>query len=316
MNDRPPERTRVLVLALLVVVGAGLVAWWWQGRETPLPTSPASGALVPITPILVGESQALPAVTPFARSPVAGSTEAPESSADTTLQVVPQTTFPGSVVFMEGRGFGPSEVVLVSVATSASSPSVVRAGTDEEGAFRLPYQVAEESPLGDYRVEAVGQTSGRRAHATFTVADVPTPTPIVIQIETTLATATPEVLVSPVAVPLYQVVSTLGGIDCQWYGFFGHVYNPDGSPRPNVGVRIFHQAADGTFVGGTATTNAEGYWEVFLGTEVGPDLVGLWHLVVVEGEQRGSAEIALEMPASCRENKPTKFQIDWQRSVP
>ena len=309
-----------LLLVALAVVGVGVLAWWWQGGQWPLNAflpPPTTGTLVPITPILVGRPGNLPEMTPVSQ-PGQSAVEAPPDEANSVvLNVVPAQAPPGSVVLFEGRGFGPNEIVTLSVTGAAQvSPHVVRAGTDERGTFQLPYQVAAEGGKGRYRVEAVGQTSGQRAEAAFTVADVPTPTPIVIQIETTLATATPEALVTPVALPLYQLKSVLGGVDCAWYGFFGYAYNPDGSPRPDVGIRIFHQAPDGTFVGGTATTNEEGYWEVFLGREVGPDLVGLWHLVVMEGDQRGSAEIALEIPPTCEGEQPTKFRVEWQRTVP
>jgi len=302
------------LLALGLVAAGALFLAWWQARGGAFTSDvPPTAVLVPITPIVVDASAEVAATQPAA--PPTRSAPPGDRPADPELRVVPERASPDSVVFIEGFGFGPDEVVDIAVIGPVGR-ATVRAGTDGTGAFQLPHRVEPDGPLGLYRVEAVGRTSGRRAEVTFTVADVPTPTPIVIQIETTLATATPEGMATPVAVPLYQVVNTLGGVDCAWFGFFGYVYNPDGSPRPGVAIRLFHRAPDGTFVGGTTTTNAEGYWEVFLGREIGADIVGVWHLVVMEGEQRGSAEIALDVPADCRSGRPTKFQIDWQRSVP
>lgn len=66
----------------------------------------------------------------------------------------------------------------------------------------------------------------------------------------------------------------------------------------------------------TATTNNDGYWEVFLDSQPRADLAGSWHLVVLEGGERVGSEIVVRMGPDCTSGRPTKFKADWQRSVP
>ena len=113
--------------------------------------------------------------------------------------------------------------------------------------------------------------------------------------------------------PLYVLTRLEAGPSCTWVGFFGYVYNADGRPRPNVQVKVFNEFGYEQ----TATTQQDGYWEVFLDSKPRADLAGAWHLVVMEDGKRASEEIAVIMSRDC--NAPeqlTKFRADWQRSIP
>lgn len=279
---------------------------------------PATASLEPITPIAVTTSLAFDAGdTEPVRAP-ASPTRSPAAPTETTegpqLAVSPGAAAPGSVVTVSGRGFQDSEVVALSIDSQGTTSAELLSGTDDAGAFQAMYQIPAEAPLGTYRVDARGQESGKTAATRFLAAEGPTPTPIVIRIETALATTTPQAP-EPEAtpMPLYQVIDTRAGVDCGWYGFFGTVSDPDGSPRANVSVRVYHEG-DEQVLTGRAETNDDGYWEVSLGDSPDSELAGLWQLVVLEEQQRGSSEIAVDLATQCDAGQPTKFQVNWQRS--
>lgn len=226
-----------------------------------------------------------------------------------TITISPPTLMPGAMLRIQGSGFGVSEVVEIQLQPpDGSGAQIVLAGTDNQGNFFITHTLAENAPLGTYQAIATGKQSALQATTTFAVAFEPTPTPIVVQIDTLLATATPET--GGDAFPLYRLTSTLGGIDCTYYGFFGIVQNADGTPRPGVNVLVFREGAAESQM---AITNDEGFWEVVIARSSEEAASGLWHLVIVEDSVRVSDEIALDMPASCEEGRPNKFKIDWQR---
>ncbi len=226
-----------------------------------------------------------------------------------TIAVSPLTPMPGALLRIQGSGFGVSEVVEIQIhPPDGSGTQIVLAGTDNQGNFFVTHTLAENTPLGTYQVVATGKQSAQHATTTFAVAFDPTPTPIVVQIETLLATATPET--GGDAFSLYRLTSTLGGVDCTYYGFFGTVQNANGTPRAGVNILVFREGASESQM---ATTNDEGFWEIVIARSSEDVLPGLWHLVIVEQSVRVSDEIALDMPASCEEGRPNKFKIDWQR---
>ncbi|TDC60019.1 hypothetical protein E1258_16000 [Micromonospora sp. KC207] len=118
------------------------------------------------------------------------------------LTVSPSTIFVGETTTLVGAGFGPNEVVEITVtitplaaglpgqasarrsdgSTVAMAPVAFRAAapthftvvTDAAGGFTTTY--TPDTP-GQYLFTAVGQTTGRTASATLTVLPKPQPTP-------------------------------------------------------------------------------------------------------------------------------------------
>ncbi|GAP62960.1 hypothetical protein ARMA_1383 [Ardenticatena maritima] len=226
-----------------------------------------------------------------------------------SITISPPTLMPGAMLRIQGSGFGASEVVEIQIQPpDGTGAQIVLAGTDNQGNFLITHTLGEDAPLGTYQAVALGKQSALQATTTFAVNFEPTPTPIVVQIETLLATATPETGETPF--PLYRLTSTLGGIDCTYYGFFGTVQNADGSPRAGVNVLVFREGSSESQM---AVTNDAGFWEVVVARSQEDVAPGLWHLVIVEQSVRASDEIALDMPASCEEGRPNKFKVDWQR---
>ncbi|RME13634.1 MAG: hypothetical protein D6802_00960 [Ardenticatenia bacterium] len=115
---------------------------------------------------------------------------------------------------------------------------------------------------------------------------------------------------TPTPMPLYIVVNSLGGVRCDEMKFFGYVYNNNGTPRPGVTVRVFNEFGYQQ----DAVTQADGYWEVYLGPGPAPERAGTWHLVLLEDGQRASDEIAFVMPRDC--SGVTVVRVDWQRTLP
>lgn len=331
-TTRPHSRTIAILVGSLIVitlvagyVGSDRDRQSSVSQTSPVPAVTASATLQPITPIPVTTSLAFRRTEEMAPAfvstddmepaPARAVATADQADAGVHVNVAPGAAAPGSIVTVAGSGFEPSEVINLRIA-GGETPVEVLAGSDEAGTFETMYQVPDDSPLGYYSVDVLGTSSERHATARLLIAEGPSPTPIVIRIETALATTTPQ---SPDAdatpVPLYSVVDTRAGVDCGWYGFFGKVTNPDGEPREGIAIRVYHENDDQTVITGRAESNDDGYWEVSLGNSRAQELDGLWHLVVIEEEQRGSAEIAVELAGDCETGRPTKFKVDWQRSV-
>lgn len=323
MND---NRVAFLIGAVILIAVVGgyfgfVYPGWTPQAGTGAATVPATASLKPITPIAVTTSLAFNAEKDDTEpaSVSAPSTAVPaeptESSGGPQVHVSPAAAAPGSVVTISGQGFGASEVVSISIDGQGTSPIELLSGSDDAGAFEAAYQIPADAPLGTYTVEVRGNESGETARARLLAAEGPTPTPIVIRIETALATTTPQAPAAEATPrPLYQVVDTRAGVDCGWYGFFGTVSDPDGNPRDGVSIRVYHEG-DEQVVTGRAETDADGYWEVSLGDSPESELAGLWHLVVMEEDQRGSSEIAVDLATRCDAGRPTKFQVNWQRSI-
>lgn len=317
-------RVALVIGVIIIIATVGGFFGFAYGDSSSHPnagvaTVPATASLQPITPIAVTTSLAFDTEsakptsmsTPPATVP-ADPTEAPDGP---QLRVSPAAAAPGSVVTISGQGFDASEVVVLSIDGQGMSPIELLSGSDEAGVFETAYQIPDDAPLGTYTVDVRGKESEQTARVRFLAAEGPTPTPIVIRIETALATTTPQAP-APASTPrpLYQVVDTRAGVDCGWYGFFGTVSDPDGNPREDVSVRVYHEGEEQVLTG-RAATNDDGYWEVSLGDSPETELAGLWHLVVMEEGQRGSSEIAVDLATRCDAGRPTKFQVNWQRSI-
>ncbi|MFC8849089.1 MULTISPECIES: hypothetical protein [unclassified Micromonospora] len=155
------------------------------------------GLAVVAAPTAAGAAQPQP--TP---SPTGSLQPTPYPPQPPVLTVNPSTVNVGQTVTLTGAGFGPNEVVDITVtitplaaglpgqatvrrsdgSTVAMAPVAFRAAapthftvvTDAAGTFTTPY--TPDTP-GQYLFTAVGQTTGRTASATLTVLGQPQPSP-------------------------------------------------------------------------------------------------------------------------------------------
>ncbi|EEP69980.1 hypothetical protein MCAG_00307 [Micromonospora sp. ATCC 39149] len=155
------------------------------------------GLAVVSAPSAAGAAQPQP--TP---SPTGSPQTTPYPPQPPVLTVNPSTIFVGETTTLVGAGFGPNEVVEITVtitplaaglpgqasarrsdgSTVAMAPVAFRAAapthftvvTDAAGRFTTTY--TPDTP-GQYLFTAVGQTTGRTASATLTVLPKPQPTP-------------------------------------------------------------------------------------------------------------------------------------------
>lgn len=164
----------------------------------------------------------------------------------------------------------------------------------------LPTETPTATPEPPLPVDAPPSPSSGNGGSTVSRPPPPPPPPP--------PTATPT--------PLYALDFLGAAPSCDWVGFYGYVYNADGRPRPNTVVRVFNEFGYPPVGERDQMTNNEGRWELFLDSRPRADLAGSWHLVVIEGGERASNEIVVLMDSGCASGQFTKFNANWQRTVP
>jgi subtilisin family serine protease len=100
-------------------------------------------------------------------TPVPQATRAPGTG--TVIQVDSKRVAPGALLAILGSGFGPNEIVDLSLVTSGAVRGVGSAQTDGQGAFRGEIAIPRDQPLGDARLLAEGKTSRLTASVDLSV---------------------------------------------------------------------------------------------------------------------------------------------------
>jgi subtilisin family serine protease len=103
-------------------------------------------------------------------SPTAAPTFTPAPSQGPSLQLDAREAAPGSLIAITGAGFGPNEIIDLSLRTSdGNSRGIGNAQTGPQGGFRAEVALPNNIPAGAATLTAVGVTSSRRASVEFTV---------------------------------------------------------------------------------------------------------------------------------------------------
>ncbi len=119
---------------------------------------------------------------------------------------------------------------------------------------------------------------------------------------------------SPVQVPptttevLYELTDLSGSRDCGFSGIVGTIRNADGTPRQGVTVEVENEWNYRQ----SQVTNAEGFYEMFLGNEPREELAGTWTVRVLEDGRPQSEEGMVQISGSCEEGEH-RFVADFRR---
>lgn len=146
---------------------------------TPLPTETASFSATPTftaSPTATASFSATPTLTPTA------------TLLPAQFQVKPATVSAGGTVTVIGSGFQPQETVIIAVDGQSIYPAIAAA----DGSFSDSILFPSTIQAGPHTMTATGQTSGRLASTSITVA--PPATPTSTNTPTATPTATPPII--------------------------------------------------------------------------------------------------------------------------